>query len=199
MRGSSTYQAWREGMAELLAMDRSNVEDYVAIMQDSTEGYDASRRTFSSFSCFLNGAVQELPLDELRNSLSFQEAMSEPRNSSLLFLYSKEAEVANVNELDRLVWVQTRAQYGGPSPALKLSKQKRKRKDKGQKEAKTAVGKHRQPPLSSWIGKQLLGQNIPKRHLDKDGKLMMMERYPARLAGHSIRWLRWPKNSSSSR
>jgi hypothetical protein len=29
-------------------------------------------------------------------------------------------------------------------------------------------------PLSSWIGKQLIGQNIPKRHLDKDGKLMLV-------------------------
>ncbi len=42
----------------------------------------------------------------------------------------------------------------------------------------TGIGKQRQSPLSSWIGKQLLGQNIPKKHLDKDGKLQMMEHYP---------------------
>jgi hypothetical protein len=42
----------------------------------------------------------------------------------------------------------------------------------------TGVGKQRQSPLSSWIGKQLLGQNIPKKHLDNEGKLQMMEHYP---------------------
>jgi hypothetical protein len=162
--------------AELLAMDRSNVEDLVAIMQDFTEDNDASSRTFSSSPCFLNSTEQELPMDGLRNSLSCQEAMSEPRNSSLLLLYSKEPKVANRKELDRPVWVQTRAQQGEPSRALKLPEQKRKRKDKGQKETKADVGKQRQSPLSS--GKQLLGQNIPKRHLDKDGKLTMMEGYP---------------------
>jgi hypothetical protein len=96
---------------------------------------------------------------------------------SLLLLYSQEAKAANKKDLDRPVWVQTRAQQGEPSRALKLPEQRRKRKDKGQNETKTVVGKQRQSPLSSWIGKQLLGQNIPKRHLDKDGKLMMMEGY----------------------
>jgi hypothetical protein len=38
--------------------------------------------------------------------------------------------------------------------------------------------KQRQSPLSSWIGKQLLGQKIPKRHLDKDGNLQIMQGYP---------------------
>ena len=61
---------------------------------------------------------------------------------------------------------------------MKLPEQKRKRKNMGQKETMAVVGKQRQSPLSSWIGKQLLGQNIPKRHLDKDGKLTMMEGYP---------------------
>jgi hypothetical protein len=117
-------------------------------------------------------------MDELRNSLSWQEAMSEPRNSSLLLLYSKEAKVANSKGLDRPMLVQTRAQQGGSSPVTRLPEQKRKRKDKAQKEMKMVVGKQRQSPLSSWIGKQLIGQNIPKRHLDKDGKLMMMEGYP---------------------
>jgi hypothetical protein len=79
-------------------------------------------------------------MDGLRNSLSCQEALSEPRSSSLLLLYSKEAKVANRKELDRPVWVQTRAQQGEPhSRALKLPEQKRKRKDKGPKEAKVVV------------------------------------------------------------
>jgi hypothetical protein len=89
--------------AELLAMDRSNVEDLVAIMQDSTEDNDASSRVFSSSPCFLNSTGKELPMDGLRNSLSCQEAMSEPGNSSLLLLYSKEAKVANGKELNRPV------------------------------------------------------------------------------------------------
>ncbi len=61
---------------------------------------------------------------------------------------------------------------------MKLPEQKRKRKAMGQKERMAVIGKQRQSPLSSWISKQLLGQNIPKRHLDKDGKLTMMEGYP---------------------
>jgi hypothetical protein len=92
--------------AEQLAMNRSNVEDLVANMQDSTDDNDASRSTFFLSYCFLNSAAQGLPLGELRNSLSWQETMSEPRNSSLLLLYSKEAKVANSKELDRPVWAQ---------------------------------------------------------------------------------------------
>jgi hypothetical protein len=164
--------------AELLEMDRSNVEDLIAMMQDSTEDNEASSRTFSPSFCLLNSTGQEFPMDRLRNSLSCQEAISEPRNSFLLLLYSKEAKMANRKELDRPVWVQTRAQQGDYSCVLKLPEQKRKRKDKGPKEAKVVIGKQRQSPLSSWIDKQLLGQIIPKRHLDKDGKLTMMEGYP---------------------
>ena len=42
----------------------------------------------------------------------------------------------------------------------------------------SSTGKQRQSPLSSWIGKQLLGQKIPKRYLDKEGNLQMMQGYP---------------------
>jgi hypothetical protein len=73
--------------AELLAMDRSNVEDLVAMMQDSTEDNEATSRTLSSSPCFLNSTGQESPTDRLWNSSLWQEAMSEPRNSSLLLLY----------------------------------------------------------------------------------------------------------------
>ncbi len=41
-----------------------------------------------------------------------------------------------------------------------------------------ASAKQRQSPLSSWIGKQLLGQKIPKRYLDGEGNLQMMQGYP---------------------
>ena len=57
--------------AELLAMDRSNVEDLVAVMQDSDEDECASSRTLSfSPPCFLNNAGQVSRSDELRDSLS---------------------------------------------------------------------------------------------------------------------------------
>ena len=42
----------------------------------------------------------------------------------------------------------------------------------------SSTGKQRQSPLSSWIGKQLLGQKIPKRYLDKEGNLQMIQGYP---------------------
>ena len=165
--------------AELLAIDRSNVEDLVAVMQDADEVECASDRTLSfSPSCLLNNAGPESRADEHRDSLCWKEAMSELRNPSLVFLYSQVAKVANKKEMDRPVWVQTRAQHGEPANSARLPVQKRKRKSMGQKEMKAVVGKQRQSPLSSWIGKQLLGQNIPKRHLDKDGKLVMMEGYP---------------------
>ncbi len=128
---------------ELLAMDRSNVEDLVAMMQDSTEDNEATSRTLSSSPCFLINTGQESPTDGLRNSPFWQEAMNEPRKSSLLLLYSQEAKAANRKELDRPVWVQTRAKQGEPSRALKLLEQRRKRKDMGQKEAKAVVGKQR--------------------------------------------------------
>ena len=137
--------------AELLEMDRSNVEDLIAMMQDSTEDNEASSRTLSSSSCFLNSTGQEFPMDGLRNSLFWQETISEPRNSSLFLFYSQEAKAANKKELDRPVWVQTRAQQGEPSRALKLLEQRRKRKDMGQKETKAVVGKQRQSPLIFFL------------------------------------------------
>jgi hypothetical protein len=98
--------------AELLAMDKSNLEDLVAAMQDSAEDEEASCRTLSFSPCFLNSAGQESPTEGLRNSLSSQEVMGEPRNPSLISLYLQESKAANKKELDRPVWVQTRAQQG---------------------------------------------------------------------------------------
>jgi hypothetical protein len=161
-------------------MDRSNLEDLVAIMQDLAE-YEGARSATLSFSpCLLNSAGQEYNTEDLRDSLGWQEAMGEPRNPSLISLYLQEAKAANKKERDRPVWVQTRAQQGEPAGTMKLPEQKQKRKRKAmvQMERMAVIGKQRQSPLSSWIGKQFLGQNIPKRHLDKDGKLTMMEGYP---------------------
>jgi hypothetical protein len=130
--------------AELLAMDRSNVEDLVAVMQDSDEEECASSRTLSfSPPCFLNNAGQESRTDELRDSLCWKEAMSELRNPSPIFLYSQVAKIANKKEMDRPVWVQTRAQHGGLANKEKLPMQKRKRKSMGQKEMKAVVEKQR--------------------------------------------------------
>jgi hypothetical protein len=76
------------------------------------------------------------------------------------------------------VLVQTRAQKGD----LPFVQEPRKMKlhpsldKKGKVDASTV--KQRQSPLSSWIGKQLLGQKIPKRYLDKEGNLQMMQGYP---------------------
>jgi hypothetical protein len=89
--------------AELLAMDRANLEDLVAAMQDSAEDEEASFMTHSFSSCFLNSAGQESPTEGLRNSLFWQEAMGEPRNPSLISVYLQEAKAANKKELDRPV------------------------------------------------------------------------------------------------
>jgi hypothetical protein len=127
--------------AELLAMDRFNVEDLVAVMQDSDEDEGASSSTLSFSPCFLNSAGQVSRTKEHRNSLCWQEAMGELRNPSLIFLYSQVAKIANKKEMDRPVWVQTRAQHGDPANKTKLPVQKRKRKSMGQKEMKAVVGK----------------------------------------------------------
>jgi hypothetical protein len=53
--------------AKLLAMDRSNLEDFIAVMQDSAEDEGASSRTLSFSPCFLNSAGQESHTEELRD------------------------------------------------------------------------------------------------------------------------------------
>jgi hypothetical protein len=73
--------------------------------------------------------------------------------------------------------VQTRASQGIVSTAAQVSAPLTKPKA-GQRKQDTGVDKQRQSPLSSWIGKQLLEQVIPKKHLNKDGNLQMMENYP---------------------
>jgi hypothetical protein len=75
------------------------------------------------------------------------------------------------------VLVQTRASQGIVSASVQATVPPSKAKA-SQRKQDTGVDKQRQSPLSSWIGKQLLGQVIPKKHLDKDGNLQMMENYP---------------------
>ncbi len=50
----------------------------------------------------------------------------------------------------------------------------------------SSTGKQRQSPLSSWIGKQLLGQKIPKRYLDKEGNLQMMQGFDGSAVKHIL-------------
>ncbi len=147
-------------------------------MQDLAEDEGARSVTLSFSPCLLSSAGPESNPEDLRDSLGWQEALGEPRNPSLISLYLQEAKAANKKELDRPVWVPTRAQQGEPASTMKLPEQKRERKAMGQKETMAVVGNQRQSPLSSWIGKQQLGQNIPRKHLDEDGKLTMMEGYP---------------------
>jgi hypothetical protein len=148
-------------------MDRANVEDLVATMQDSTDDNDAGR---ISSSCFQNSAAQDLPLDDLRNSLSCLAGKDERAKdflSSLVYAGSKGRQQQGLGSVSV-------GSNSGTARRTFFTSYK-----KGQKEEKAAVGKQRQQsPLSSWIGKQLLGQNISKRHLEKDGKLTMMEGYP---------------------
>jgi hypothetical protein len=93
-------------------------------------------------------------------------------------LYRKLKKKANARELHcRPLLVQTRAQGGTLSSVFRSPAHKRKHKAQAaQKEV--VVGKQRQFPLSSWIVKQLVGQKVPNKYLDKDGHLQMMEGYP---------------------
>ncbi len=81
----------------------------------------AGSRTLSlSSPCLINNAGQESRTDELRDSLCWKEAMGELRNPSLILSYSQVAKMANRKEVDRPVWVQTRAQHGEPANRAKL-------------------------------------------------------------------------------
>ena len=98
--------------------------------------------------------------------------------NSLSLIYRELAKLASEKEMARAqVLVQTRAQKGD----LPIVPQPRKRKLHSSVNKEEEVGsrtdKQRQSPLSSWIGKQLLGQKIPKRYLDKEGNLQMMQGY----------------------
>ena len=103
---------------------------------------------------------------------------SKPRNS-LSLAYRKLEKLASAKELIRIpVLVQTRAQRG-ELPLVKASGKRKIHSSLERKEKVDAVAtKQRQSPFSSWIGKQLLGQKIPKRYLDGDDNLQTMQGYP---------------------
>ncbi len=86
--------------------------------------------------------------------------------------------MSKMEAVDIPVLVQTRAQRG----ELPLVQETKKRKAHSSVDKRLKVNavaaRQRQSPLSSWIGKQLLGQKIPKRYLDKVGNLQMMQGYP---------------------
>ena len=77
-------------------------------------------------------------------------------------IYRELEKLASAKELARTqVLVQTRAQKGD----LSIVQQPRKRKlhpsVNREEKVDPGTGKQRQSPLSSWIGKQLLGQKNP--------------------------------------
>jgi hypothetical protein len=100
--------------------------------------------------------------------------------NSLFLVYRELEKLASAKESIRIpVLVQTRAQRG----KLPLVKASGKRKWNPSLERKGKVddaitAKQRKSPLSSWTGKQLLGQKIPKRYLDGVCNLQMMQGYP---------------------
>ncbi len=73
---------------------------------------------------------------------------------------------------------QTRAQKGELPLVRETNKRKLNPSLNGKGKIDAVATKQHQSPLSSWIGKQLLGQKIPKRYLDKEGNLQMMQGYP---------------------
>jgi hypothetical protein len=79
-----------------------------------------------------------------------------------------------MEERRRPVLLQTRAQHGITSSTAQVPAPLRKTKLK-QRKQDTVIEKQRKSPLSSWIGKQLLGQIIPQKRLDDEGNLQMME------------------------
>jgi hypothetical protein len=108
-----------------------------------------------------------------------QQGRANPESSlSLVSTYLAASGRAQALEASRRpVLVQTRASQGIVSSSVQATAPPTKTKA-SQRKQDTGVDKQRQSSLSSWIGKQLLWQIIPKKHLDKDGNLQMMENYP---------------------
>jgi hypothetical protein len=150
--------------AEQLAQDSANLDDLVTSLQDPEDDCPAGCTDHFLSYCLFTG-IKSMSLE------------SKP-GISLSLVYRELEKLASARESIGIpVLVQTRAQ----KEELPLVRETRKRMHsptldrKGGVDAVTA--KQRQSPLS-WIGKQLLGQKIPKRYLDKEGKLQMMQGYP---------------------
>ena len=164
--------------AEQLEQDTSNMKDLITSLQDADDDCPAGHKDHSLSYCLFT--------DSKDASVG-----TEPGYSPSL-IYRELEKLASAKELARAqVLVQTRAQKGD----LPLVQEPRKRKLHPSanriEKVDSSTGKQRQSPLSSWIGKQLLGQKIPKRYLDKEGNLQMMQGYP-----HG--WTFWAKDCCSS-
>jgi hypothetical protein len=142
--------------------DEANVKELVASITDAHE-HDDMESLSLSFSVFSKELQGKADLDF---------------SLSLVPTYLALAGRAQTLEgSQRPVLVQTRASQGTISASAQAPVPPTKAKA-ALKKQDTGNDKQRQSPLSSWIGKQLLGQIIPKRHLDKDDNLQMMENYP---------------------
>jgi hypothetical protein len=139
--------------------DEDNVRELVASITDAHEHDDTESLSFS---------VSSLSKE--------RRGRADPDFSlSLVSTYlALSGRAQALEESRRPVLVQTRASQGIVSASVQTTVPAVKAKA-SQRKQDTGVDKQRQSPLSSWIGKQLLGQVIPKKHLDKDGKLQMME------------------------
>ncbi len=142
--------------------DEANVKELVASITDAHEHDDMESLSFS-----LSSLSKE------------RQRRADPDFSlSLVSTYSAlSGRAQTLEDSRRPVLVQTRASQGIVSAPVQATVPPFKAKV-AQRKQETGVDKQRQSPLSSWIGKQLLGQIIPKKHLGKDDSLQMMENYP---------------------
>ncbi len=171
--------------AEQLEQDTSNLEDLVTSLQDLDEDCSAGHMDHSLSFCLF--------ADSKDTSVN-----AKPENS-LSLIYRELEKLASVKELARAqVLVQTRGQKRD-LPIVQVPRKRKLYPDSSENaKVDSSTGKQRQSPLSSWIGKQLLGQKIPKRYLDKEGNLQMMQGYPhGSLAIHSFGWIFWAKDCRS--
>ncbi len=150
--------------AEQLIQDMENLDDLTRSMEDhpdiSEDGSEPHPLSCCLFSVPKQGSTTAKCLDF----------------PSLLCRKLKKK--ASARELHcRPLLVQTRTQGGTLSSVVRSPAHKRKHKAHAAGK-EVVVGKQRQSPLSSWIGKQLVGQKVPNKYLDKDGHLQMMEGYP---------------------
>jgi hypothetical protein len=151
--------------AAQLEQDSANLDDLVTSLQDPEEDCPAGNMDQFLHHCLFTG-IESVSVD------------SEPR-ISLSLLYRELEKLASAREFTRIpLLVQMRAQKG-ELPSVRDTRKRMHSPDSGRKEKMDVVSaKQRQSPLSSWIGKQLLGQKIPKEYLDGEGNLQRMQGYP---------------------
>jgi hypothetical protein len=170
---ASTADAWLinlPGMArrhEIYSMeqqmqDEANMRELVASITDAHE-HDDMESLSLSFSSFSKERQGKTDLDSTLSLVSTYLALA--------------GRAQTLEGSRRPVLVQTRASQGIVSASAQASVPPTKSKA-AQRKQDTGFDEQGQSLLSSWIGKQLLGKVIPKKHLDKDGNLQMMENYP---------------------